>query len=100
MNWEQIFAALTPEERQEIARLLFHRIERPRRFQLRDLRPIHMLFPSVLAQVTWFVIIMARPTDNFFGLLVTGNLVITALAVLPSAFVRPRPTVHWVRPVY
>jgi hypothetical protein len=100
MNWEQIYNRLTPEERQDITRLFLQRIERPRRAFLRGLRPIHMLFPSVLAQVVWFVNVMAHPTENFFGLLITGNLFIAALAVLPSAFVRPRSSAHWVRPAY
>lgn len=96
MNWEQIYATLTPKERQEIARLLFHRIERPRRFRLQDLRPIHMLFPSALTQVILFVWVMWHPTDDFFGILMTGNLVIAALSILPSVFVRPRQSVHWI----
>lgn len=98
MNWQHIFNSLTEEERQEITRLLLQRIERPRRLRLRNLRPIHMLFPSVLAQVAWFVNIMLRPAENFFGLYITGNLVIAALSILPSAFIPPRPSVHWVRP--
>lgn len=96
MNWQQIFNRLTREERQEITRLLCRRIERPRRLRLHQLRPIHMLFPSVLAQVIWFVNVMIRPAENFFGLFITGNLIITALAVLPSAFVQPRRIAHWV----
>jgi hypothetical protein len=97
MNWEQIFYSLTREERQEVARLLLQRIEHPRRLRLRELRPIHVFYPAVLAQVVWFVIIMARSAGNYFGMFITGNLVITALAILPSVFVRQRPVVHWVR---
>lgn len=98
MNWEQIFNRLTPEERQELTRLLLQRVERPRRLRMRDLRPIHMLFPSVLAQVVWFISLIIRPDEYFFSMFITGNLFITALAVLPSAFAQPRPSVHWVRP--
>jgi hypothetical protein len=103
MNWQQIFHSLTPAERQEFTRLLLQRIERPRRSRLRglrDLRPAHLLLPSVLAQVTLFIWVMWHPTGNFFGTLMTGNLIIAALSILPSEFVRPRQSAHWVRPIY
>jgi len=98
MNWQQIFNRLTRAERQEITQLLLQRIQRPRRSRLSGLRPIHILYPAVFAQVILFVGVMARPVDNFFGWFITGNLVIAALSILPSAFIPPRPLVHWVRP--
>lgn len=89
MNWQQIFCRLTREERQEITRLVLQRIERPRRFRLRGLRPLHLLLPATLTQMGVFVWSM-QSIELMFARLMAGYLVVSALAIVPSIFQRPQ----------
>lgn len=97
MNWQDIFNHLTHSERQEMICLMLRRIHLPHRMRLRNLRPINLLLPAVLAQIAFFTIVMLKPAENFFSVLALGNLVITSLVILPGIWSHPAPRAHWVR---
>ena len=97
MNWQQLFDRLTEEERMQMTMLLLKRVERPRRFRIANLRPIHMLLPAALAQMVIFVWVVLHPTQYFLSDMLAGYVLVAALAVMPSAFSRPRPlAAHYV----
>ena len=98
MNWNEIYNRLTETERLELMPQMIMRIERSRfPYNLRNLRPAHLLVPAALAQIALFISITLLQMENLFIVLMTGNLVIVALAVLPSVWSRPRLVVHWIR---
>jgi hypothetical protein len=97
MNWHEIFNNLTDEDRQAITLLMLRRIHSPARKWLRELRPVDMLFPAVFAQIIFLFVVLLLPEEHYFGALMTGNLVITTLAILPGIWSRQSPRAHWIR---
>jgi hypothetical protein len=86
MDWKQIYNHLDEKERLEMTKLMLDRLHGPRRFRIKArltyLRPSHLLIPAALLQMLWFAIVMLR--SPALPNLVIGNLVIIAIALLPS----------------
>lgn len=97
MTWHEIFNKLPRDDRREMTYLFIRRIHSPARKWLRELRPVDMAFPAVFSQIAFFAFVLYKPMENFIGILITGNLFITALALLPSIWARSTPRVHWIR---
>jgi hypothetical protein len=94
MDWDQIYLSLTESDRQEMTYLLLRRVGRPHRMRVRDLRPIHLLFPATFAQIGVLVWAVQSAT-MFFERLMIGYLVVVIMAILPSIYakanIRVRP---------
>jgi len=91
MNWKQIYDHMDERERLEMLRLLLKRVEHPRRV----LRPAHLLFPAMLAQM---ILLSISFWMKSFSQAAIGNLIIASLAMLPSVFPQKRRfQAHWVR---
>jgi hypothetical protein len=58
------------------------------RARLRRLRPVHLLIPTALAQMILFAWVLLHPVEPILSNLAIGNLLIIALAILPSALPR------------
>lgn len=60
------------------------------------LRPHHLLIPATTLQIIVFVFAALHP-EHFIPTLAIGNFIIVGIAILPSTFQHPKPSVHWVK---
>ncbi len=93
-DWEGIFRKLNNLQRLEMLRRMLDRKFRhphPRR----PLRPVDLILPAMLAQLLLFVHAASLPPAQALFRVAAGNLVISALAMLPSLWQRP-VSAHWV----
>ena len=70
-------------------------LDRKFRHPRRPLRPVDLVLPAVFAQLLLFVHAAGFPPDQALVRVAVGNLVIAALAMLPSLWLKP-VRVHWV----
>lgn len=80
----------------DLALILLFVLARWLRHQLTALHPVRLVIPVVTLQVILFAI-AAGVSSNFLYTLALGNLILTALALLPIILPR-RPRYHWIRP--
>lgn len=59
------------------------------------LRPIQLLLPATVSQISVFVIALMN-MDKFIYVVVIGNLIILGIAIFPSIF-QPKLKAHWVK---
>lgn len=59
------------------------------------LRPVQLLIPATLLQISAFILAAYHP-KNFISIAALGNLIVVALALLPMTFPRPIKA-HWVK---
>lgn len=60
-----------------------------------SLRPIHLLFPATISQLTVFFIALAN-IEKFLYIFAIGNLLVVSIVLFPSTIQRT-PKAHWVR---
>lgn len=60
-----------------------------------NIRPIQLLFPATISQITVFII-AAFNTDKFLYIVAIGNLLILSIVLFPATLQR-NPKFHWVK---
>lgn len=61
----------------------------------RQLRPVNLLFPTAILQMTVFVLAIVNH-DYFAPIFAAGNLGVVGLALIPLHTRKPKPLCHWV----
>ena len=90
MNWKNIYNEMDDRQQLEMLLVLLKRLHQPQR----ALRPVHVVFPAMLAQMTLLTISL---WSKSFTVAAVGSLLIAGLVMLPSTFPQQQPvTFHWV----